>query len=107
MTPDTPSSTPLFVDLDGTLIKTDLLVESTLLLLKQAPWTIFSLPLWLLRGKGYLKARIAERVSLEADSLPLQNDFVAYLHQQHAAGRVLHLATASDIKLAQPVADRL
>lgn len=70
---------PLFVDLDGTLIKTDLLAESALALLKQAPWMIFAMCLWLLRGKAYLKARIAERVSLESDTLPLQNEFVAYL----------------------------
>ncbi|HTD05641.1 UbiA family prenyltransferase [Undibacterium sp.] len=107
MNPDTSSSAPLFVDLDGTLIKTDLLMESALLLVKQAPWMIFSLPVWLLRGRGHLKARIAERVSLEADTFPLQNEFVAYLHEQHAAGREIHLATASDIQLAQPMADRL
>ncbi|GGC97037.1 UbiA family prenyltransferase [Undibacterium terreum] len=107
MTPDTHSPPPLFVDLDGTLIKTDLLMESTLLLIKQSPWIVFSLPFWLLKGKSYLKARIAERVSMEADTFPLQAEFVAFLQEQHASGRELHLATASDIRLAQPVADRL
>lgn len=100
-------SVPLFVDLDGTLLKTDLLAESTLALIKQAPWLIFLLPFWLLRGKAYLKARIAERVSLEIDTLPLHSEFVAYLQAQHASGRTIHLATASDAKLAQPVANRL
>lgn len=107
MTAELSSSAPLFVDLDGTLIKTDLLMESALLLIKQAPWMIFSLPLWLLRGRSYLKARIAERVDMEADTFPLHNEFVSYLREQHAAGRELHLATASDIQLAQPMADRL
>ncbi|HPB91001.1 MAG TPA: UbiA family prenyltransferase [Rugosibacter sp.] len=107
MTSDTPRSVPLFVDLDGTLIKTDLLAESALALVKQAPWMIFVMPFWLLRGKAYLKARIAERVSLENDTLPLQNEFVAYLQAQHASGRAIHLATASDACLAQPIAKRL
>ncbi|MDD3380214.1 MAG: UbiA family prenyltransferase [Rugosibacter sp.] len=107
MTSDTPRSVPLFVDLDGTLIKTDLLAESALALVKQAPWMIFVMPFWLLRGKAYLKARIAERVSLENDTLPLQNEFVAYLQAQHASGRTIHLATASDACLAQPIAKRL
>ena len=98
---------PLFVDLDGTLIKTDLLMESTLQLVKQAPLMVFLLPVWLLRGKGYLKARIAERVNMEADTFPLQHEFVTYLKAQHTAGREMHLATASDIKLAQSMADRL
>lgn len=107
MTSDTHRSVPLFVDLDGTLIKTDLLAESALALVKQAPWMIFVMPFWLLRGKAHLKARIAERVSLENDTLPLQNEFVAYLQAQHASGRTIHLATASDACLAQPIAKRL
>lgn len=107
MTPDSHSPVPLFVDLDGTLIKTDLLVESAMALIRQAPLTIFSMCAWLLRGKAHLKARIAERVRLETDTLPLQKDFVAYLQTQHDAGRPLHLATASDIRLARPVAARL
>ncbi|MDB5799407.1 MAG: hypothetical protein JWL63_346 [Rhodocyclales bacterium] len=101
------SAPPLFVDLDGTLIKTDLLMESALLLIRQAPWMIFAMIGWLLHGKAHLKARIAERVRLESDTLPLQNDFVDYLREQAATGRKLYLATASDISLAQPVADRL
>ena len=107
MTSDTTQSVPLFVDLDGTLIKTDLLAESALVLLKQAPWMIFVMPLWLLRGKAYLKARIAERVSLATDTLPLQTAFVAFLQSQQATGRPLYLATAADARLAQPMADRL
>ena len=52
-----PDEPPLFVDLDGTLIKTDLLQESILLLLKKNPWLLFALPAWLLRGKASFKAR--------------------------------------------------
>ena len=43
------SAVPLCVDLDGTLIKTDLLVESVFLLLKHQPWALFKLPLWLMK----------------------------------------------------------
>ena len=46
---------PLCVDLDGTLIKTDLLWESLLVLLKQNPLLVVLLPLWLIKGKAYLK----------------------------------------------------
>jgi hypothetical protein len=44
----------LVVDLDGTLIATDLLWESTFQLLKQNMLYIFLLPIWALKGKGYL-----------------------------------------------------
>ncbi|PNA50054.1 hypothetical protein C1Y14_34405, partial [Pseudomonas sp. MPR-R5B] len=56
---------PLCVDLDGTLIKSDVLLESLLLLLKKNPFYLFLLPLWLLRGKAMLKGQIAARVSLD------------------------------------------
>ena len=50
----TVSTIPLVVDLDGTLVKTDLLVESVLALVKQKPWYLLLLPLWLLGGTRYI-----------------------------------------------------
>jgi hypothetical protein len=47
------TSAALVVDLDGTLLKTDLLVESLLVSLQQEPQYVFLLPIWLLRGKAY------------------------------------------------------
>jgi len=46
---------PLCIDCDGTLLRTDLLHESVLLMLKQAPFAVFMLPIWLMRGKVHLK----------------------------------------------------
>lgn len=104
----TPDPVPLFVDLDGTLIKTDLLAESALRLLKKSPLSLFSCLAWLIRGgKAGLKAEIARRVGLDASLLPLQNDFVEFLRNEATAGRSLYLATASDLQLAEPVANRL
>ncbi|MDP2028667.1 MAG: UbiA family prenyltransferase [Thiobacillus sp.] len=104
----TPDPVPLFVDLDGTLVKTDLLLESALRLLKKSPLSLFACLVWLIRGgKAGLKAEIARRVGLDANLLPLQNDFVDFLRDEAAAGRTLYLATASDWLLAEPVANRL
>lgn len=105
--PSSRNFVPLFVDLDGTLIKTDLLVESAIALVRRSPLTVFFMLVWLMRGKAHLKAQIAKRITLETDTLPLQNGFVAFLRSQHYAGRPLYLATASDINLARPVAERL
>ena len=49
---DQKALVPLCVDLDGTLIKTDLVWESLLRLLKQNPLFIFAAPVWLLRGRA-------------------------------------------------------
>lgn len=98
---------PLCVDLDGTLIRTDLLVESFLLLLKKQPWAIFIWPFWLLRGKAYFKQTIAERINFDARNLPYQSELLSWLKEQHQQGRTLILATASHQLLAQQVADHL
>ncbi|CNH78067.1 Uncharacterised protein [Yersinia bercovieri] len=52
--------TPLCIDLDGTLVRTDTLVESFFLLIKKNPFYAFLCVLWLLRGKASLKNEIAK-----------------------------------------------
>ena len=101
-----PDAPPLFVDLDGTLIKTDLLQESILLLLKKNPWLLFALPAWLLRGKASFKARVAQQVQPDVGLLPVQTELLQFLKEQHDQGRKLILATASVDALAQAVAQR-
>jgi phosphoserine phosphatase len=98
---------PLCVDLDGTLIRTDLLVESLLILIKQKPWLVFVIPVWLLRGKSVLKEEIASRVDLNVQTLPYQSGLVEFLRKEHAAGRPLVLATASHRKFADGIAKHL
>jgi len=98
---------PLCVDLDGTLLRTDLLVESFFLLLKRNILYIFLIPVWLLKGKAHLKQQIADRVEIDASLLPYQETFLNYLKQQHESGRKLILATASNIKFANSVAEQV
>lgn len=95
---------PLCVDLDGTLIHSDLLVESALVLLARKPWLIFAMFGWLLRGKAYLKGRIAECVSIDPSLLPYNHDLVDWLRQQRGMRQVV-LCTASHATLAIPVAE--
>lgn len=98
---------PLVVDLDGTLLRTDLLHESALRLLKQAPQSIFALPAWLAAGKATLKRRIADRVSLDATTLPYDDQVVAWIADQRREGRTIVLCTASDAKFARQVTEHL
>lgn len=99
--------TALCVDLDGSLIRTDLLQESALLLAKQEPAAVLALPIWLARGKAMMKAQIADRVAPEVSLLPYNEDLLAWLREQRADGRRLALCTASDRRYAQRVADHL
>ena len=98
---------PLCVDLDGTLVKTDTLLETLLLLLKKNPLYLLMLPLWLRRGKAHLKREISRRVELDAASLPYNEAFLDYLQAERAAGRKLVLATAADRRIATQIAEHV
>ena len=89
------------------LVKTDLLLESVLALLKRGPHYLFMLPVWLLKGKAHLKQQIARRISLDVRILPYRDDVLDYLKTQHAEGRTIALATACDMQIARQVADHL
>jgi 4-hydroxybenzoate polyprenyltransferase/phosphoserine phosphatase len=98
---------PLCVDLDGTLIRTDLLWESFVRLIGRSPLKIFLVPFWLLRGRAYLKRRLAEAVQLDPATLPYHHGFVEFLRNARQDGRRLILVTASDVQLASRVAKHL
>jgi len=98
---------PLCVDLDGTLIKTDLLWESMVQLLARKPWLIFVVPLWWLRGRARLKSELARRVELNPSQLPYREDVLEFLRHEHGRGRRMVLATASNYLLAECVAAHL
>ena len=104
-TPQGPATLPLCVDLDGTLLRSDLLLESALALLARQPWMVFALPWWLLRGKAHLKREIARRVQLDPTHLPYDERVLAHLRAHQDRHRVL--CTASDESLARAVAGHL
>ena len=94
---------PLYVDLDGTLIKQDSLHESILAVIKRHPFIIIKMLLWLLQGKAHFKHQLASWVQPN-DVLPVVNpDFIAWLklQQQH---RPIYMATASESSMADRMA---
>ncbi|HTP97736.1 MAG TPA: UbiA family prenyltransferase [Casimicrobiaceae bacterium] len=97
----------LCVDLDGTLVRTDTLMESLLVLVRHRPWIVLALPWWMLRGRASFKARIASLAPIDAATLPYDPDVVAFLRSEHAAGRTIVLATASHIDSARRIAEHL
>ncbi|MBV2122092.1 MAG: UbiA family prenyltransferase [Candidatus Thiodiazotropha sp. (ex Ctena orbiculata)] len=98
---------PLVVDLDGTLVQTDLLAESAFALIKQNFLFLFMFPIWLWQGKAVLKQEIASRVDIDVTILPYQQEFLEFLKSEHGSGRRLVLATASNRKYADAIAAHL
>jgi phosphoserine phosphatase len=105
--PTTLREPVLCVDLDGTLIASNLLWESLVRLARQHPLLLLLVPLWLLRGKAYLKEQLAARVRLDPATLPYRPDVLAFLREEKARGRFLVLATASNERLARAIAKEL
>jgi apolipoprotein N-acyltransferase len=106
--PEAPANqVPLCVDLDGTLIKTDLLWESLARLLRRNPFQLLPVLFWWTRGRANLKRQLVRRVTVDPAALPYHGPFLAWLREQKAAGRKLVLVTASDHDMALPVANHL
>ena len=106
-TPQQQPSSVLCVDLDGTLLKTDLIWECFIALLKERPAALLQLPFWLARGKAGFKRSLAERASVDVAGLPYRDDVLAFLTAEHERGRRIVLVTGSDSSLAERVADHL
>ncbi len=98
---------PLVVDLDHTLINTDLLYESLIGLLKKQPWLIFIYPIWFAKGKGYLKEQLTKRLSIDVTTLPYIQSTIDYILERKKAGDKIILATASHKNYAFAVAKHI
>ena len=69
----------LVVDLDGTLIHTDMLHESALKLFRDRPLDTLRIPLWLSRGKAVLKEQLASRTHVDPKTLPYNTTLLSWL----------------------------
>jgi phosphoserine phosphatase len=97
---------PLVVDLDGTLVNTDTLHESAILLLRDRPMFI-AIPYWLSRGKAFLKKKLTNYTNIDVTTLPFNQNLIDWLKSQKVLGRKLVLCTASDISIAKAIASHL
>jgi len=97
----------LCVDLDGTLLRTNLLFESLARLLRQKPWLLLVVPFWRLQGSAALQRHLARNVSLDAATLPYNAAYLEWLRKQKSLGRPLVLVTAADLTLARQVSAAL
>lgn len=97
----------LCVDLDGTLIRGNLLWECVLALLKARPITLFLLPVWLLRGRAFLKHQLARRIRLDPARLCYRGPVLTLLRQEKLENRRIVLVTAADRELAESVSSHL
>ena len=98
---------PLCVDLDGTLITTDSLYCSFLLLLKKNCLKAIMALLQLVKGKWAFKRYLADQVQLDPSTLPYNLELLAWLKAEKAKGREIILATASEQRIGERIANYL
>lgn len=99
---------PLCVDLDGTLIKTDLLIESIVNSFKKNPFNLYQMFLYGLKSKAHLKSKLSQESDLDIDieNLPYSSDVLNFLKEE-ASKRDLILTTGSNIRYAKLVSQHL
>ena len=94
----------LCVDLDGTLVKSDTLLDTVLVVARQKPLELLHIPGWIAQGRAAFKRHLTELVALDVDYLPYNLPLLEYLRQQYGEGREIYLATAADRELAERIA---
>ena len=97
----------LFVDVDGTLIKSDVLWECALVALKQQPSLAIKAPFWLLRGRAHFKRSIAAAATLDVRKLPFRETVLEFIKERAAQRQHIVLATAADASHANEIAEQL
>ena len=94
----------LCVDLDGTLVKSDTLLDTVLVVARQKPMELLHIPGWIAQGRAAFKRHLTKLVALDVEYLPYNRPLLEYLRQQYGEGRKIYLATAADRELAERIA---
>lgn len=98
---------PLVIDLDGTLLRSDLLLETALSFVRHKPLGLFKPFAWLIQGKATLKERLATSTEVDVTVLPYDPIVIAFIEEEKRKGRTVILATASHRSLADKIATHL
>ncbi len=100
-------SETIVVDLDGTLLRSDMLLETANQLVGRSPVTILQLAGWLTGGRASLKEQLARATDIDPSLLPYHEPLLNWLRTEKERGARLVLATASNELLASRVAAHL
>src|ERR1700753_3044661 len=77
----------LCVDLDGTLVKSDTLIDSVLFMARHRPAELVKIPGWIAQGKAAFKRHVTSAVEIDVEHLPYNRPLLEWLRPQHRRGR--------------------
>jgi 4-hydroxybenzoate polyprenyltransferase len=95
---------PLVLDVDGTFLRTDMLLECFWGGLGRDPWATLRACATLVGDRAALKRRLAEIAALRTDLLPVNADLATLARTSSDAGREVVLASAGDAALVRRLA---
>ncbi len=95
------------VDLDGTLLRSDLLVETLFAEVAARPASVRGLLLALKNGKAALKAEAARRVTIDPARLPYDDAVLDRIRAARDEGRTVYIASAAHRRLVERIAAHL
>jgi 4-hydroxybenzoate polyprenyltransferase len=98
---------PLCVDLDGTLIKTDSIIETIIIAIRKSPFIIVLLPFWLIRGKNYFKNKIVSFGIPDVTLFPYNQPVIDRILTARTQGRKIILTSASKESIVKAVGEHL
>lgn len=103
---DPLKSIPLVVDLDGTLIQTDLLLEALLIAARKKPWSILLFFMaWMRGGKIAAKNFLAKEIQIDPGTLPYRESVIRLLEEEQNAKKIL--VSASPDSWVKSVAEHI
>lgn len=98
---------PLVVDLDGTLIRSDLLIETAFAELGRRPRSALDMFVALWRGKAALKQCAAALVDFDPANLPYDQAVLEEIGAARRIGRPVYIASAGNERVVKAVAEHL
>lgn len=98
---------PLVVDVDGTLVATDLLWEGLVRIVFDRPHRLFHVFAGLWFGRAVCKSRVAKTADLDLDLLPLNSEVLRVISKARKRGRPILLASAAHRSQVEALARRV
>ncbi len=101
------SSNILVVDLDNTLINSDIMINSIKWLIAHKPLLSLLIPVWFIKGKANVKQKLLKHIKFNVAKLNYNQDVIDYITQRKKFGNKIILATASAQYYADEVVKHL
>lgn len=98
---------PLVIDLDGTLLRSDLLVEAIFAFIGRHPTAILKLIAAFFRGRAGLKDFLAQTIEVDPAILPYDEAVLEHIRRARAEGQPTLLVSASHETYVEAVARHL